>query len=130
MYCSTCGCGTSYSMVKPKFCSSCGGTFSALEKTPAKRVFKAIPKNPIATVQQEVEEEFEMPDMNKLDVDINVSRAFNVMSFKEIAGTIPNDHDDGFIREADSSYSAESVVEDFMRDAGSSSRTNEQTRKT
>jgi len=130
MYCSTCGCGTSYSMVKPKFCSSCGGTFSALEKTPAKRAFKASPQNPIATVQQEVEEEFEMPDMNKLDVDINVSRAFNVMSFKEIAGTIPNHHDDGFIREADSSYSAESVVEDFMRDAGSSSRTNEQTRKT
>ena len=67
-YCPTCGSGTSYAATKPKFCSSCGKAFSALNKTPAKRVFKADPRNPVATIQEEVEEEeFEMPDMNKLD---------------------------------------------------------------
>jgi hypothetical protein len=32
VYCSTCGSGTNYTMTKPKFCSSCGGAFSALAK--------------------------------------------------------------------------------------------------
>jgi len=130
-YCSTCGSGTSYTMVKPKFCSSCGETFSALNKTPSKRILKVDPRNPRATVLEEVaEEEFEMPNMNKLDVDIHASKSFNVVSLKEIAGTNRDGHDDGYVREADPSYSVGSVVDDFMRDAGSSSRANEQTQET
>ena len=39
-------------------------------------------------------------------------------------------HNDGYVREADPTYSAESLAEDFQRDAGSSSRTNEQTQET
>ena len=79
VYCPTCGSGTSYAATKPKFCSSCGEAFSALNKTPAKRVFKADPRNPIATIREEVEEEeFEMPNMDKLHIDINASRSFNV----------------------------------------------------
>ena len=130
VYCPTCGSGTSYTATKPKFCSSCGETFSSLSKTPAKRVFKADPQNPIATIQEEVEEEeFEMPNMDKLDIDINASRLFNVTSLKDLAGSDQEGISDGYVREADSTYSKESLAEDFMRDAGSS-RNHEQAQET
>ena len=115
---------------KPKFCSSCGEAFSALNKTPAKRVFKADPRNPIATIREEVEEEeFEMPNMDKLDIDINASRLFNVTSLKDLAGSDQEGISDGYIREADPTYSKESLAEDFMRDAGPS-RNHEQAQET
>ena len=57
VYCPTCGSGTAYTMSKPKFCSSCGEAFSALNKIPAKRVFRADPRNNAATIQEEVQEE-------------------------------------------------------------------------
>ena len=131
VYCPTCGSGTDYSLKKPKFCAGCGEAFSALNKTPAKRVFKTDPHNPVAPIQEEVEEEeFEMPDMNWLDVDIRAGRSFNVVPLEKLAGTGLEGHNDGYVREADPTYSAESLAEDFQRDAGSSSRTNEQTQET
>ena len=119
IYCPTCGSVTSYAATKPKFCSSCGQAFSALNKTPARKVFK-----------EEVKEEgFEMPDMNKLDVDIHASRSFSVTSLKDLAGSDQEGVSDGYIREADPTYSKESFAEDFMRDAGSS-RNHEQAQET
>jgi len=130
VYCPTCGSGTSYAATKPKFCSSCGEAFSALNKTPAKRVFKTDPRNPVATIREEVgEEEFEMPNMDKLDIDINASRSFNVTSLKDLAGSDQEGVSDGYVREADPTYSKESFAEDFMRDAGSS-RNHEQAQET
>ena len=118
-------------MSKPKFCSSCGEAFSTLNKTPAKRVFRADPHNSAATLQEEVEEEeYEIPNMDKLDVDIRTSRGFNVTSFKDLAGSNVEGLEDDYVREADTTYSAQSLAEDFMRDAGSSSRVNEQTQET
>ena len=131
VYCPTCGSGTSYTMSKPKFCSSCGEAFSALNKIPAKRVFRADPSNSAATIQEEVEEEeFEMPNMDKLDVDIRASKTFNITSLKDLAGSNIEGMEDGYVREADTTYSEESLAEDFLRDAGSSSKTNEQTQET
>tara|TARA_R110000744_G_scaffold141455_1_gene252857 strand:- start:1189 stop:1587 length:399 start_codon:yes stop_codon:yes gene_type:complete len=130
VYCPTCGSGTEYSLKKPKFCAGCGEAFSALNKAPAKRVFKTNPQNPIATIQEEVEEEeFEMPDMDKLDVDIRTSRSFNIVSLKNLA-VGEKQQDDGYVREADPTYSKTSFTEDFRRDAGSSSRDHEQTQQT
>ena len=129
VYCSTCGSGTNYTMTKPKFCSSCGGAFSALAKAPAKRVFKANPQNPVATVQEEVEEEeFEMPNMDKLEIDINTSRSFGIVSLKDLA-VGEAQQNDGYVRESDPTYSKESFSEDFRRDAGSS-RNHESTQET
>ena len=131
VYCPTCGSGTNYAMTKPKFCSSCGEAFSALNKAPAKRVFRADPRNPSATVQEEVkEEEFEMPNIDKLHVDISASKTFNIMPLKDLTNTNSEGLNDGYVRETDSTYSTESLAEDFLRDAGSSSRTNEQTQET
>ena len=129
VYCSTCGSGTNYTMTKPKFCSSCGGSFSALAKTPPKRVFKANPQNPIATVQEEVEEEeFEMPNIDKLEIDINASRSFGIVSLKDLA-VGEAQQNDGYVRETDPTYSKKSFAEDFRRDAGSS-RDHEPTQET
>jgi len=128
VYCSTCGSGTNYTMTKPKFCSSCGGSFSALAKTLPKRVFKANPQNPAATIQEEVEEEFEMPDIDKLEVEINAARSFGVVSLKDLA-VGETQQDDGYMRETDPTYSKKSFEEDFRRDAGSS-RNHEQTQET
>ena len=131
VYCPTCGSGTNYTMTKPKFCSSCGKGFSSINKTPAKRVFKADPQNPVATIQEEVEEEeFEMPNMNRLDVEFQGSKSFQVQSFKDLAGTNLDGNNDGYVREADTTYSAESLAEDFRRDAGSSAKANDQTQET
>ncbi len=130
VYCPTCGSGTGYTMSKPKFCSSCGEAFSEFNKTPAKRVFRGVPRNSAATIQEEVEEEeYEVPNIDKLDVDIRASRGFNVTSFKDLAGSSVGGLEDDYVREEDTTYSAESLAEDFMRDAGSS-RNHEQAQKT
>ena len=127
VYCPTCGSGTNYTITKPKFCAGCGEAFSALNTTPAKRIFKTDPGNPIATIQEEVdEEEFEIPNMDELDVDIQVSRSFQVTSLKDLSMG-QKQQSDGYVREADPTYSTESLAEDFLRDAGSASRTHEQT---
>ncbi len=131
VYCPTCGSGTTYTMSKPKFCSSCGEAFSALNKIPAKRVFRADPRNNAATIQEEVqEEEFEMPNIDKLDVDIRASKTFDVISLKNLAGSNIEGMEDGYVREADTTYTEESLAQDFLRDAGSSSKANEQTQET
>ena len=70
VYCPTCGSGTEYSLKKPKFCAGCGEAFSALNKAAAKRVFRTDPKNPVATIQEEVEEE-----EGKLMIRINEEHA-------------------------------------------------------
>jgi len=130
IYCPTCGGGTNYAAVKPKFCSSCGEAFLALNKTVAKRVFKADPKNPIATIQEEVEEEaFEMPNINKLEAEVGGSRLFNIVPMDKLVGSNAEGSRSDYQREADLSYSAETLAEDFMRDAGSS-RNHEQAQKT
>jgi hypothetical protein len=130
IYCPTCGGGTNYAAVKPNFCASCGEAFSAFGKTPAKRVFRADPRNPAATIQEEVEEEvFEVPNIDRLDIDINASRSFNVVSLKDLASSDQDQVGDGYVREADPTYSKESFAEDFMRDAGSS-RNHEQAQET
>ena len=67
--------------------------------------------------------------MDKLDIDINASRLFNVTSLKDLAGSDQGGVSDGYVREADPTYSKESLAEDFMRDAGSS-RNHEQAQET
>tara|TARA_R110002020_G_scaffold417632_1_gene626803 strand:- start:1267 stop:1569 length:303 start_codon:yes stop_codon:yes gene_type:complete len=100
-----------------------------LAKTPAKRVFKANPQNPTVTIQEEVEEEeFEMPNIDKLEVDINASRSFGIVSLKDLA-VGETQQNDGYVRETDPTYSKESFSEDFRKDAGSS-RNHESTQET
>ena len=54
MYCLSCGSGTEYSLNKPKFCASCGSSFTSTASiSPAKKVFKSVP----SAARVEIEEE-------------------------------------------------------------------------
>ncbi len=128
IYCPTCGAGTDYSLAKPKFCASCGEAFTALNSVPAKRVFKPSPQNPAVIAQEVVdEEEFKAPLIDKLDFEMLSSSSFKVTKMQDLVGTQEKNLDDGYVREADPSYSKDSFEQDFLRDAGSSKRTNVET---
>ena len=84
VYCPTCGSGTDYSLEKPKFCASCGEAFTALNKAPAKRVFKASSQNPTVIAQEVVqEEEFEAPLIDKLDFEMSASTGFEITKIQD-----------------------------------------------
>ena len=126
-YCLTCGSGTEYSLNKPKFCGSCGESFSSLNKPKTKKVFKTVkktPKAPVMNIEEEEEEQFLEPDMQGLAFDIQDHRPEKRITLEELIGTGGPESMDGYQREADPSYSPDSITEDFKRDAGASRRPN------
>jgi hypothetical protein len=124
-YCPTCGAATEYSFKKPKFCNSCGQSFASVSKLPAKRVLRPSPVNPIEIIQEEEpEEEFQAPDIQKLQFDLEGSSNMSMNKIQDIVATNHNQTEDGYKREGDPSYSKETFTEDFLRDAGSNRRPN------
>ncbi len=122
LYCPTCGSGTNYSLDKPKFCASCGQPFTISSSTTPGKVSKPKPEDIRAKVEEieEIEEEFEMPQIEKLQYHLEASQEFNAVPLGNIAGTNEGGESDGYVREADPTYTTESLNEDFRRDAGSS----------
>ena len=59
LYCPTCGAGTNYSLEKPKFCASCGKSFSVATRAPLGKVAPQKQANPVLNLPQEYEEEEE-----------------------------------------------------------------------
>ena len=130
LYCPTCGAGTNYSLNKPKFCASCGESFTVSGKTTPRRVISRVEKASTKVpqmIEEEEEELFEVPDVDKLQYDLHESRGFNVVKLEHLAGTSEGGNEDGYVREADPTYGAESFEKDFMRDAGSSRRADAET---
>ena len=132
LYCPTCGSGTEYSLHKPKFCGSCGESFSSIGKITAKKVFKTKNPAPIKQVitrdeDEDQEEEFIPPVINQLDFEMQGSASVNSYKIQDIVGSHPNALEDGYKREKDTSYSEETITQDFLRDAGSSRRSNAET---
>jgi hypothetical protein len=127
-YCPTCGAATEYSFKKPKFCNSCGQSFGSVSKLPAKRVLRPSPVNPIEIVQEEEpEEEFQAPNIHKLQFDLEGSSNISMNKIQDIVATNQDQLEDGYKREGDPSYSKETFTEDFLRDAGSNRRPNAET---
>ena len=129
-YCPTCGAGTEYSLKKPLFCGSCGASFSSMGKSEAKTVFKtkSIAKSITAETEREDEEEyFEEPNIGKLDFILEGPTSLNSHKIQDIVGSNPEGLGDGYQREVDTSYSKETITQDFLRDAGSSRRNNAET---
>ncbi len=125
-YCPDCGSATEYSLSKPKFCASCGKSFSLAASAPVKKNFK--PRTRTVEPQIEVEEEeFSIPDIDKLQVSIEASRFKNVSKIGDIMGSNTDSDEEGFRREVDSSYSLDTFEQDFMRDAGSSRKSDAKT---
>ncbi len=126
-YCLTCGSGTEYSLSKPKFCGSCGESFSSITKKAPKKVFKsvkAVKKTPIVEIEEEEEEQFVQPDMDSLAFDLEQNRPDRRSTLEELLGTGGAEPVDSYQREADPTYSSDSITEDFKRDAGTSRRPN------
>ena len=127
-YCPTCGAGIEYSLTKPKFCKSCGKAFASAAKLPAKRVFRTNPVNPVQMVQEEEpEEEFEAPDISKLQFDLEGLSNVSVNKIQDIVATNSDQPEENYQREVDVSYSKETFAEDFLKDAGSNRRPNAET---
>lgn len=81
IYHEACGQPTEYSLVKPKFCASCGGAFDSVSITPTQRAEARAPKRPLPRVVEEDEEEIDdddddfearasLPRIRKLEVEI------------------------------------------------------------
>ena len=131
-YCPDCGSATEYSLSKPKFCASCGKSFSLTASAPVKKIFTpqarpAKPKFSNAEINIEEEEEFSIPDLDKLQVSIEASRFKNVNKIGDIMGSNTDSEQEEFQRQPDSSYSLDSFEQDFMRDAGSSRKSDAKT---
>jgi len=129
VYCTNCGSGTEYSLKKPQFCCSCGDPFAQISANSPRRVFKAKApdvSSPVATEEEEEYEEEYIPSIDGLDIEIQASKNFTSIPIDKIAGTNNGDRDD-YRREVDPSYSKESIVNDLMREAGSSRRSDAQT---
>ena len=130
LYCPTCGAGTNYSLEKPKFCASCGKSFSVATHAPLGKVIPKKQTAPLLNSPQEYEEEeetFEIPNIEKLQYHLEASQEFNAVPLGNIAGTNEGGESDGYVRETDPTYSTESINEDFKRDAGSSRTSNAET---
>jgi|TARA_E500000305_G_scaffold55626_1_gene44363 hypothetical protein len=126
-YCPDCGSATEYSLSKPKFCASCGKSFSLTASAPVKKIFKPRARTVEPQIEIEEEEEFSIPDIDKLQVSIEASRFKNVSKIGDIMGSNTESDEEGFRREVDSSYSLETFEQDFMRDAGSSRKSDAKT---
>ncbi len=128
LYCPTCGGATNYSLEKPKFCASCGESFTVSASTTPRRITKVRPEKAFVEIEEEQEEIFEAPEINKLQYDLNSSdKNFNITPLNQLAGTNQGGEGDGYTREADPTYTAESFAEDFRKDAGSSRRADAET---
>lgn len=113
IYCSSCGAGTSYSMQKPKFCSSCGKPYiaSTAKTKPVRKV-----------IEQTIEEDYDDEDNFQIGID---SLEFDFQSFNsnvhklgDIVGSA-TDGDSEESRERDASYTKTNIEKDFLNDAGS-----------
>ena len=126
-YCPDCGSATEYSLQKPKFCASCGSSFYIASSAPSKKIFKAPakvvkPRPNVEFFQEEEEESFDLPQIDKLDVSFTSSSFAKSNKLGDIVGSNVDGDREEFTREKDTSYSLESFEQDFMRDAGSSRR--------
>tara|TARA_R110000824_G_scaffold55069_5_gene151695 strand:- start:1516 stop:1899 length:384 start_codon:yes stop_codon:yes gene_type:complete len=124
-YCPNCGSATEYSLSKPKFCSGCGNSYTSVANAaPIKKVFRPMSQ---VTEEEAEEEEYFSTNINKLDFEIQGEGRLRPQRLQDIAGSSPNNIDDGYQREVDSSYSKETIMQDFLKDAGSSRSNNGQT---
>ena len=68
-YCPDCGSATEYSLSKPKFCASCGKSFSLTASAPVKKIFKPRARTVEPQIEIEEEEEIvETPNDGKIEI--------------------------------------------------------------
>ena len=105
VYCQSCGSGYSYTLDKPKFCGSCGKLYT-------KSTASTVDRN-----EEEDEEEGFSTNISSLEFEVNVNRK-NGDKLEDIIGSAA-EGEEQFVRGKDSSYSKDTIKEDFFKDAGS-----------
>ena len=113
-YCPECGTKMEYIAKKPKFCSNCGYAFAGASK-------------PKPSYQESIETEEEvvsdLPQISSLDVEIEVDKVQGVQ-FGSIIGTAAPPKE-GYIPQADpeAKVDSEKFLADFLKEAGTSRKT-------
>ena len=108
VYCQSCGSGYSYTLDKPKFCGSCGKLYS---KSTASIAVRNEERD-----QEDGEEDF-ITDISSLEFELNL-RKDNGDKLEDIIGSAAKG-EVPFARGRDSSYTKDTIEEDFLKDAGS-----------
>lgn len=124
VYCYHCSQPTTYDVVKPRFCSSCGGTIGVSSVPPVPSVASSPPvrqpsnpriKTPNVAKEDEDEEYVPIPRLNKLSVECDDNRAKG-----EKLGRIVATRDPKSTRSSRPTPSADakSVLAAFQKEAG------------
>lgn len=113
IYCQKCGSGIEYSFNKPKFCSSCGNSFTSISASPRKDQKNIIPK---VTHNLEEEEVERVPDISSLDVEFEVNNQ-RKEKFGNLLGTRS---EEGVSREnvQGQTLNKQEIMESFKKEAG------------
>lgn len=133
IYCKKCGAPTEYLSNKPKFCSSCGLSFSAKKESvtplPPKQEEERQhpPKNPIPAFIIEDEENYDEGIQDSVNVnniqglDIEIEKNQNQgIKFGDALGTASGGGEgDKFIRDPDPDVTEEQFLKQFKEEAGS-----------
>ena len=108
-YCPECGHKMEYIAKKPKFCSNCGYAFAGVSA-------------PKPTYQDSIETEEEpaapLPQINELDVEIEVDKPQGVQ-FGSIIGTASAPKEGDFLKpDPETQVNSEQFLSDFLKEAG------------
>ena len=104
IYCRKCGVATDYSIKMPSFCCGCGKPLNASAAR--------MGKQPKPEPEPEEEISADLPQISKLDVDIDVYASR--VKFGDIVGT----KGQGFERDVPSDSQRDSMKSEFFKEAG------------
>jgi hypothetical protein len=119
MYCSNCGSQSLYSAEKPKFCQSCGSSFSD-------SIAKNVQTNEDTQIHEEALDEdsdVKVPNMSGLDVEITKYESPNE-TLGQIAGTSSPQSTPRTKGQNSSTKTSEEILAEFQREAGTRGREN------
>jgi len=103
MYCQDCGSPTSYTSLKPKFCSSCGASFDKTIIVNPVQMQKPVftkPQNTKKQIQSNIEDNYDdnedtdnvnyVPNISKIDIEISDVRPVK-MKLSDILSNLPEE---------------------------------------
>lgn len=129
-YCVECGNPTTYSLNKPKFCSSCGKNFSIINNTSKSSVVTKKNNNFLDEDTDLDLNEEEVGSFNKniseLDFEI-ISEKTQASKLKDVIGTSPRTKKDKTFKKSGARMSKsekKKILEEFSREAGTLKKKN------
>lgn len=105
IYCQNCGSAMSYTSQKPNFCQGCGQSLGSVSKPEQTKEVE----NSAAT---EVTENFEIPNMDKLDIEIEIYKPNMTI------GQLSENPQMGFSRDKPKRQSRKKFLEQWKNEAG------------